>query len=481
MRGWETDSGFEGRFSVLGALAMSEYQKMYSQKWWNSDFVSYGPAAMKIFNTKLPVRGILNLTILHVRTLWDLAGKRYGNDACDWLRRVWRRMKDDTENQFLWRYLFYQTIVATETDACEQIWFDIQKHWDLADIAVWNDRSAALSRGAELEAALDRSVDRNTDIVYEWNAERPVAEFRRFSAALWHIKSVLSREATYFQNVAVTFINLDDSAAKDKLFRIYAGRLRIRIANLYLRVCNDISQILDGLDNLNTTRPNITSWLTSSPHIACTWTRDTVELREKIRIISQYFNVVAGVFSTDPAQRTATIDQLGAIPSGAAKTLADRVKRIATRQYHALAPTDPRKRIADEWSHILTNGDLLRVPPPNSLAAGFNQRLHNRVLNIDAGIAAHQQMVENDYPDSQTLRQVADSPALLNQQPPCDGELCPSPPWILSDAANYPIIPDLVQRYHITFENDISSYVLHHGLGGCQKYVSPKGWIKGGK
>ncbi|KAJ4406956.1 hypothetical protein N0V82_010023 [Gnomoniopsis sp. IMI 355080] len=421
MRGWETDSGFEGRFSVHGALAMSEYQRMYSQRWWDSDFVVYGPAALKMFNTKAPIRGILNLTMLHLKTLWDLVGKRYGDDACDWLRMVWRRVKDATENQFLWRYLLYQTIVSTEAEACEQVWFDLQKHWDLADIAVWNDRSAAISRGAELEAALDMFVDRNTDTVYDWNAERPASEFRRFSAALWHTKSVLSREATYFQNVAVTFIVLDDRAAKDRLFRLYAERLRTRIANLYLRVCNDTSQLLDGLDNMNTTRPNITSWLTSSPDIACIWNRDAVELKETIRIISQYFNVVLGVFSADPAQRTATVDELGAIPSGAAKTLAGRVKRIAMRQYRALSPTDPRKKIADEWSHIMTDGDLLRNPSPNSLASVFNQRLHNGVVNIDAGIAAHQRVVSNAHPDPQMLRQIVDSPALLNQQPRNDG------------------------------------------------------------
>lgn len=427
MRGWETDPGFEGRFQVLGALAMSESQKMYSKSWWNSEFVTFGPAAMKMFNTKSTIRGILNLTILHVKTLWDLAGKRYGNDVRDWLRRVWRRVKQETDNQFLWRYLFYKTIVATEAEACEQIWFVMQSYWDLADVAVWNDRSAVFACATELEAALDNISDRNTDSVYDWSAQLPVAEFRRLSAALWHVQSALSREATFFQNVAVSFVTLDDRVAKDELFRLYSERITVRITYLYVRVCNDVRQIVDALDNMGTSCPNLTSWLFSSPDIARIWNRNAVELRERMGIISQHLVVVSGIFSADPTKRTVTIDQLGAIPSGAAHSLADRIKRIAMREYHALAPMDPRKQTADEWSHILSHGDLLREPLPHSDAAQFNQQLHGRVENIDAGVATHQRTVVDAYPDPQVPRHIVDSHALIHQQSPAAGEfLSPS-------------------------------------------------------
>ncbi|KAJ4385473.1 hypothetical protein N0V93_009901 [Gnomoniopsis smithogilvyi] len=416
MRGWATDMGCEGRFQLLGALAMSEYQKMYSQGWWRADFATYGLAAMKMYHASSPIRGTLNLRTLHVTIVWDLAGLRYGNDAHDWLFRLWLRVKDETENQFLWRYLLYQTIVATEAEACDQAWFYIQEHWDFTDLSVWTDRCATNDRGAEFAAALNRLSDLNTDDVYYWNVERPVSEFRRFSAALWHMQSVLSREATYFQHVAVSFIGLEDRAAKAELFRLYAWRIRTRISDLYVKICIDISQSLDEFDNLATTRPNITSWLTSSPDIARIWERDAIELRQRLRIISEYFSVVLGVFSEDPTQQKITVDQLGAVPSGAARTVAARVKRIAMREYHALAPTDPRKKAADDWSQILKNGDLLCNPPPNSPAARFNQQLHNRVVNIDAGVAAHQQAVANSHPDPQMPRHIVDSPALLVQQ-----------------------------------------------------------------
>lgn len=401
---------------------MQEYHKLFSDKWWTSDFVTYGPSAMKINNTNTSIRGVLNLTILHVRTVWDLAGKRYGIDARDWLRRVYRRMKDETENQFLWRYLFYQTILATEAEACEQVWFEMQEHWDLADIAVWNDRSAAVGRANELNAALDSISDRTADVVCDQNMPLPVAEFRRLFAALWHVQSVLSREATYQQNVAVRFITLEDRIAKDRLFRLYSTRIRTRVTDLYLRVVHDIIQILDGLNNIGSTNANIKSWLTSAPDIARMCNRDANELRNKLRINSQYFSVVCDVFSTDATQRVSAVDQLGAIPSGAAQTLAERIKHIAMRQYNALAPTDPRRKCADEWNEILRNGDLLRDPAINSPAAHFNQRLRSRIASIDSGVAAHQLAVANSHPDPQMQRRISGCAALTNQQPLIAGE-----------------------------------------------------------
>lgn len=408
-----------------GALAMPEYQKLLSQKWWKSDFVTYGPAAMKINNTNTSIRAVLNLTVLDVKSVWELAGERYGTDARNWLRVVFRRMKDETENQLLWRYLFYKTIEATEAEACEQVWFEMQEHWDLADIAVWNDRSAVVDRANELQAVLDIVADRTTDTVGDWNSERPVAEFRRLFAALWHVQSVLSREATYQQNVAVRFITLEDRAAKDKLFRLYAGRIRTRVTNLYMRVISDVMQILSELDNMGTTNPNISNWLTSGPDIARMWTQAADELRAKFRINKEYFSGICDVFSADAAQRTSAVDRLGAIPSGAAQTLAERIKRLAMRQYHALAPTDPRRKCADEWNEILTNGDLLRNPETGSPAAQYNQRLRNRIESVDASVAAHELAVANLHPDPQMARQITSSPALMNRQPPPVGKFPP--------------------------------------------------------
>lgn len=430
MRGWETDPGSAGRFQVFGGIAMSEYQKLYSQAWWHTDFVTYGSAALKMFNMRAIIRGDLDLRTRHVRRLWQYVEQRFGNDARDWLQQVWRRMKPESANQLLWRYLFYQTITATEAEACEHTWFEMQDTWDLADLAVWNDRTAAIDSATALDTALNNVSDRNLDAIFFQSAMPPVDAFRRVSASFWHMQSVLTREATYFQNVAMQFITLEDRAAKDRLFMQYAGRIRARITQLYMRVITDIIEILDALDTMITDNPRITGWLTSDPDIAQIWNRCSTELREKFNINSRYFGVVLSVFHEDAAQRTSATDQMGAIPSGASQMLTNRIKRTALRQYHALAPTDPRRRVADDWMAILRNGDLLRNPAPGSLAAQTNQQLHNRVVGINAGVTAHRQAVANSHPDPQKMRQIGHSTALVNQQAPVAGEFCP--PYLIS-------------------------------------------------
>lgn len=422
MRGWETDPGSAGRFQMFGAIAMSEYQKLYSQTWWNSYFVTYGSAALKIFNMGSPIRSELDLRTSHVKRLWNFVEKRYGDDARDWMQRVWRRMRPESANQLLWRYLCYETIVATEPDACEHTWFEMQQTWDHADLAVWNDRNAAIASATALDTAMNDASDRNLDAVFFEGAVPPVDGFRRVSASFWHVQAVLTREATYFQNVAVQFITLEDRDIKDKLFRQYAGRMGVRITLLYMRVITDIIEILDALDKMIVDNPRITGWLTRDPDIAQIWTRLSTELREKLNTNSQFFGAVLDVFHEDAAQRTSASDQMGAIPSGAAQRLTNRIRRIAMRQYHALAPTDPRRRVADDWMEILRNGDLLRNPAPSSPAAQFNQQLRNRVVGIDAGVAAHQQAVGNSHPDPKKPRQIAGSTALVNQQFPAAGE-----------------------------------------------------------
>lgn len=427
MRAWETDPGSTGRCQIFGAIAMSEYQKLYSQTWWNASFVTYGSAALKMFNIGAPIRSQLDLRTRHVNRLWDFVEKRYGDDARDWLQRVWIRMKPESANQLLWRYLIYQTIVATEPEACERTWFDMQETWDLADLAVWNDRNAAIDSATALDTTINNASDRNLDVVFFQGAVPPVDGFRKVSASFWHVQSVLTREATYFQNVAVQFITLEDRDAKDRLFRQYAGRIRVRVTLLYLRVIADIIEILDALDKMITENPRITGWLTKDPDITQIWTRLSAQLREKLNINSRFFGAVVGVFHEDPAQRIYAADQMGAIPSGAAQTLTNRIKRTAMRQYYALAPTDPRRRVADDWMEVLRSGDLLRNPAPSSPAAQFNQQLRNRVVGIDAGVAAHQQAVANSHPDPQNPRHIGGSTALVNQQAPAAGEFRPPP------------------------------------------------------
>lgn len=144
---------------------------------------------------------------------------------------------------------------------------------------------------------------------------------------------------------------------------------------------------------------------------------DTVDVKSKLHTVTQYFWVICDVFSDNPNRRQVGVGQLGAIPSGAARTIAQRLERLAMREYSLLNATNPVRRVADEWLAILNNGDLLRNPGPGTAATQANQQLAARVTNINAAVNAHNLAVQNSHPDPATQRQIAGQ-ALMYQQPP---------------------------------------------------------------
>lgn len=416
MESWATDDGGEDRFSLRSALPMADYTKLFSQTWWNSDYRTYGPTAMKMRNG--PLRSVMRT---HDFSPWLYTNERFGVDASGWIKKVYSRMKVESDNQFLWQYFFYQTIAATETEACERTWFEMQENWYTADKAIWIDRQAVRDKAQVLNAAIDANADCNSNFVVSDAITPPAMEFRQLFAALTHVKSSLGREAAYLQNLAARFLMLEDSPAKDALFQLYAERIRTRVNVLYRRVAIDVMTLITSLNRMLEENPNIRAWLQSSQAISQILSVGADELLAAVRTSHQYLCTVSDVFSDDEARRQVGVGQLGALPSAAGTTLANRIKRIAMRQYHSLKPDDPRKKVADEWSEILRSGDLLRNPAPGTQGAQINQELRNRIQAIDAGVAAHDAAVASSHPDPQGQRQIASS-ALQNRQPPAGGE-----------------------------------------------------------
>lgn len=335
---------------------------------------------------------------------WALVERRYGADVEEWLNKVWLRMKDESDSQILWRYLYYRTVVATEPEACETLWFEEQKNWDEGDLAVWKDYARFTDRVTELDEAIAESADPNADIIMAGDPDPLLYECRRLFAAIRHVQAALSREATYHQNITARYIMLEEGAAKTHLYRLYASRISTRLDGLHMRIGRDVVTFLDNLSNLGTSKPNIKAWLCSDGDIDRMWNIDIADLKTKLQHILQHFQVVCNVFSEDRDRRRVGVDQLGAIPSGAAQNQAQRIRRLAMRQYNRLGADDPRKRCADEWLEILRSGDLLRNPAPGTPEWQFTQRLARRNASINAAVDAQREAVEGQHPDPQTPR-----------------------------------------------------------------------------
>lgn len=417
MQGWETDGGATERFWVRGAVSMPDYIKFFSEDWWKSDFMAYGPAAMKMRYS--PGRAVLRVAGY---APWSYIRERYGEDAGSWMQACYQRLILDTESQFLWLYFFYQTIVTTETQACEAAWFNMQEYWYAADKAVWIDRNSLHEKAFAINTAINANTDRTSNTVHDSTIAPPSKEYRQFFAALWQIRGVLSRDAIYMQNISARYLTLEDGPAKVALFTVYAARIRTRVTDLYMQIATDAMGILTGFSGMLERNPNIRAWVESDPTISQLLTVGISELFTLLRTSHQHLSTVADVFSDDAARREVGVSQLGALPSSAGQTLANRIKRIAMRQYSALPADDPRKKVADDWSDVLRNGDLLRNPAPDTPAARINEQLRNRVRSIDAGVKAHDAAVANSHPDPQGQRQIP-SEALLNRQPPAGGKL----------------------------------------------------------
>lgn len=129
--GWRTDSGSANRFDMKTALPRSSYLKLLSQEWWSSSFQIYGPSAIKLDQGGV-VPGMVGLDIFS----WRLVHQRYGPDVRSWLETVWDRVKEESDNQLLWRYLYAKTVVAVEPQGCGARWFQEQKDWSVPSLVL---------------------------------------------------------------------------------------------------------------------------------------------------------------------------------------------------------------------------------------------------------------------------------------------------------------------------------------------------------
>lgn len=127
---------------------------------------------------------------------------------------------------------------------------------DETDLAIWNENTEAMTLLEKLNAAIQIAVNQDTR-TFERDPAPLLLHFRQFFGSIRHLVSALDREASYNQNVAARYIILEEGPAKEKLFRLYAERVRKRLTGLYLLMIRGLVGRLDAFINANDRIPTI--------------------------------------------------------------------------------------------------------------------------------------------------------------------------------------------------------------------------------
>lgn len=193
--------------------------------------------------------------------------------------------------------------------------------------------------------------------------------------------------------------------------------MNLRLNEVYIRICDEYVEWFDDLE----TNIGLTDAHDPWTHRSATFTEllsiGTPSLRAKVTSLKHHFTVVALVFHADPAQRVTVIEQLGTLPSAAAKTAAARLARLARIQYSRLADDDPRKKIADDWNEVLEKGDLLRNPAAGSPAEAVNIQLALRTKVVKNHVEAQKKALSAQFPDADQAQQHPYGVGLQDGQP----------------------------------------------------------------
>ncbi|CAN8100197.1 unnamed protein product [Discula destructiva] len=382
--------------------ARDAYLKYYYKEWWDSEFQVFGLSALKMNRGK-------SLTGLRLEPHdWVYVTERFGADAANWLTRIRERVRNESDSQVLWRYLYNRTVQAIEPEASRAQWWTTQLLWPGADVVVWLDYTATRDRDIDFRDAW-RAVSRGDGDRVLGNPPPLDGVITNLFKAIRHLVTSLTRDAFYHQWLASKYLQLENEVVRRYIYDTYATTIVTRVTGLH---CYIASSSLKSLRRFNTfvdAYPNKMAWLFRSPVIDYLWNNERPKFIPQLENILQHFQIVVNIFSNPPApapapapaqQQQFGLDQLGLLPSGQLKTPVKRLEVLAMREYSSLDGNDARKLVADEWMRILDYGDVLRAPTPASEAAAYNQALAevDGVLeDLDAAMAGFAQA---QYPDA---------------------------------------------------------------------------------
>lgn len=410
LRFWPTTAGMEERFYMQGGLAAEAYLRLFRRGFWDFEFFRRGHDALKL--TTEPVPSLYEWEMFS----WNDVATRYGLPASQWMYYAWERLKDETDSQILWRWLYYRTVIAVETQQVNARWYRARGAWLAADRGAWVVRQRVEEAYDRMEEAVAARRPGDGEDPLKHPADPPVGLVREFFAAVASAVRYFNVEATYNQNFAANYLRLEDGPEKLSIFERYAEKMRTRIEVIYIDCVQEISNIMGYFNFAFLQNPTILRWVTRDERVTDLMVNVKDNLTARLNVTLTFFEVVRDLFSDEPQRRQVSVQQLAALPSGGTRTLAQRIERMAKFQYSSLNPNDPQKQVAEDWMQILQNGDTLRNPPKGSDGANINAQLQARTAFIDQQIISQEKALQNQIPDPKGGKAIADS-GLQTQQP----------------------------------------------------------------
>lgn len=413
---------------MMQALPAETYLKLFRRDFWEGSFRAFGHEAMML-TTEQPLQATTSMT----RIRWGMIKDKFGRYATEWIRNAHDRLCDENDNQVLWRWLYYKTVLSVEHLDVQRIWFSTRDHWGSTDLAIWQSAKLIKSVNEELrnylifrgpsDGVFDTPARRVTQTRIDSMSSDPLEVhewFRDLYSMLRLLVRDLNREATWNQNMAAAYVRLEDMGTQQRIHQVYASKFRARMGLIYIRSVEEMVQVLDSWDSYN---DMTLALLNATDGVRQIMGEGRDKLKSQFKALETAFSAAMGVFcDDDEEERQLALQNLNAIPERAVQSNAGRVEHIAKLEYSRLPPGSSLKNIADDWMLILQSGDDLISPPPGSDGDVFNKALDDRNRSINLAANAQRQAAEAAHPDPQDVAQ--EQVMSLSSQQPHYGRWC---------------------------------------------------------
>lgn len=130
---------------------MQQYTRLFKTRFWDTQVWRFGFDAMKFTQEVIPA------VFEYERFEWKHVVDRFGLAASDWMEHTWERLKDESECQMLWRWLYYKMVLAVEPNTVLALWQFIRGWWDFEDRYAWQVGDGVATRYTAMVAAIDKA------------------------------------------------------------------------------------------------------------------------------------------------------------------------------------------------------------------------------------------------------------------------------------------------------------------------------------
>ncbi|CAN8102336.1 unnamed protein product [Discula destructiva] len=396
LKSWASSNAVSNRKFLSGVLSMQQYTRLYKTAFWDHQAMCFGHDAIKVTSEALPAL----IYATHFR--WQQARTHFGAPAAAWMEQAWRRVKDDSECQLLWRWLYHRTVDGVEASAVFGVWEAWRSWWEGEDRLAWATSAATSTMFETMVTAIDAArARRMSGSLADFY---PDVEIVGFFTAAGHALRYFNVEAMHAQNLAAIYLRLRESPHKQAVWDLHHEKMQARMDEFYLSVIAKIIAQLEYFSDNNTPqKQNDLQWLTRHEGIAPLIETLKNNLEAKLQIAFTFFKQVRDVFTyAQPQQRQQQhqefIHGLASLPSSASQIASERLRRMGMAEYARLAPDDVRKAVADSWAAIIVGEDRLRNPRPGTVEASDNLVLREVVETVAQHADTQRRAMEARFP-----------------------------------------------------------------------------------